>query len=98
MMADMQEFAWETNNPAYITIARTCKARLTLMQGDLVKARRHLQSADLTADAGTMFFWLETPNLTQCRLFIAQAPQPALHKPIKNSKHSGRQAKSNHNA
>ena len=71
-MSDLQELAWQTNNPAYMTIARSAHARLALLRDDPLQAKRYLQSADLSTDAGILFYWLETPRLTQCRVLIAQ--------------------------
>ncbi len=96
--SDMQEFAWETKNPAYVTIARSCQARLALLQGDVIKARRHLQSADLTADAGIMFFWLETPRLTQCRLLIAAGTPTSLAEADQKLEVFRQAEKNNHNS
>jgi LuxR family maltose regulon positive regulatory protein len=98
IISDMQEFAWETKNPAYVTIARSCQARLALLQGDVIKARRHLQSADLTADAGIMFFWLETPRLTQCRLLIAAGTPTSLAEADQKLEVFRQAEKNNHNS
>jgi LuxR family maltose regulon positive regulatory protein len=78
-MADLLEFAQETNNPAYGTVARSCQAHLAVLQGDIALATRWLRTADLTTDAaGTMFYWLEIPRLTQCRVLIAQGTSASL--------------------
>ena len=72
------EFAQENNNPAFITVARSCQARLSLMQGDLASAVRYLKSADLATDSSTMFFWIEVPRITQCRMLVAQGSEASL--------------------
>jgi LuxR family maltose regulon positive regulatory protein len=77
-MSLLLEFAQESNYPAAITIARSCQARLALMQGDLESAVRWLGMADLTSDPDVMFFFLEVPHITQCRILIAQGSKTSL--------------------
>ena len=72
------EFAQEKNYPAAITIARTCQARLLLTQGDLEAATHWLEMVDLTTDPRVMFFWLEVPHITQCRILLAQGTEASL--------------------
>ncbi len=77
-VALLLEFAQEKNNPAFITVARSCQARLSLLQGDLASAVRWLEMADLATDSGIMFFWIEVPRITQCRMLIAQGSEAGL--------------------
>jgi len=77
-MAILFEFAQDTNDPAYMTIAHSCQARLAMLQGDMVLAERELQTVDLTNDAGIMFYWLEIPRITQCQALIAQGTEASL--------------------
>jgi LuxR family transcriptional regulator, maltose regulon positive regulatory protein len=85
-MAQLHEFARETNQPAYITIACSFQARLSLLQGDLVAVRRWIAMADLNTDNGIMFYWLEIPRLTDCRVLIAQGTPASLAEAIQKLK------------
>lgn len=71
-MAQLHEFSQEIYKPANKTIACSCQARLSLLQGDLVSAMRWITMADLNTDKGIMFYFLEIPRLTECRVLIAQ--------------------------
>jgi len=72
------EFAQQSNDPAKVTIAFSCQARLALQQGDLASAIKWLQMADLTTDVGIMFSWIEIPRVTQCRMLIVQETAASL--------------------
>jgi LuxR family maltose regulon positive regulatory protein len=73
------EFAQEKNYPSAITVARSCQARLSLLQGDLESAVHWLEMADLAADPGVMFFWLEVPHITLCRILTALGSETSLN-------------------
>ncbi len=77
-MAQLHDFTQEINSPAYFTVACSCQARLSLLQGDLASALRWIKMADLNTDRGVMFYWLEIPRLTQCRVLIAEATSTSL--------------------
>jgi LuxR family maltose regulon positive regulatory protein len=73
------EFADETTDPAYKMIAHSCQARLALQQGDMVFAERWLQTTAISPDTTLMFYWLEIPQITICRVMIAQGSESNLH-------------------
>jgi LuxR family maltose regulon positive regulatory protein len=72
------EFAQEKDYPAAITVARSCQARLSLMQGDLETATHWMDMAHPETEPGVMFFWLEDPHITQCRILIAKGTEAGL--------------------
>jgi LuxR family maltose regulon positive regulatory protein len=72
------EYAQQTSDPSYVALAHSCRARLSLLQGDLVSAIRWLQTTDLPTDPGVMFYWLEIPHVTQCRVLIAEGSAASL--------------------
>ena len=96
-MSLLLEFAQENNYPASITIARSCQARLSLMQGDLESAVCWLKTADLAADPGVMFFWLEVPHVTQCRILVAQGSEVSLQEAGEKLAEYGKIAKGQNN-
>lgn len=77
-MNRMMEFAQETSNPDCLPRARSTRARLWLLQGDLESAIRWLEMTDFSFDTGTMLFWLEVPRITQCRVLVAQESEARL--------------------
>ena len=72
------EFAQEKDYPAAITVARSCQARLSLMQGDLETATHWMDMTHPETEPGVMFFWLEDPHITQCRILIAKGSEAGL--------------------
>ena len=70
-LAAMDEFAHNLQHPAFVTVTRSCEARLALMQGDTERARQVLPEADTSRDRQAMFQWAEIPQLTQCRVWLA---------------------------
>jgi LuxR family maltose regulon positive regulatory protein len=94
------EYARQTSDPTSVAIAHSCRARLSLLQGDLVSAVRWLQTTDLPADAGVMFYWLEIPHVTKCRVLIAEGSATSLqeaeghlhtYQQVKEARHNTRQ-------
>jgi LuxR family maltose regulon positive regulatory protein len=94
------EYAQQTRDPPSVAIAHSCRARLSLLQGDLVSAVRWLKTTDLPTDAGVMFYWLEIPHVTKCRVLIAEGSAASLqeaegylhtYEQVKEARHNTRQ-------
>jgi LuxR family maltose regulon positive regulatory protein len=80
MMADLLEFALQQNDPAYASIAQSLQARLWLLKGDLESATRWQAMADMAFDTGRMFYFIEVPRITLCRVLIAEGTPGSLLK------------------
>jgi LuxR family maltose regulon positive regulatory protein len=91
------EFAQQTRDPSYMAIAHSCQARLSLLQADMASAVRWLQTADLAADAGIMFYWLEVPRVTRCRVLIAEGSAASLQEAEENLQYLARVKEARHN-
>jgi LuxR family maltose regulon positive regulatory protein len=97
MMAQLLEFGQDMNVPTFINIALSSQARLSLMQGDRASAVRWLPAADLTTDTGPMFFWLEVPRLTQCRVLIALGSEAGLQEAVDKLQRYAQEVKAQNN-
>ncbi len=96
------EYVQGINFPASMTVTRSCQARLSLMQGDLESALHWLEMADLAtadqpSDPGVMFFWLEVPHVTQCRILVAQGSAASLQEAGEKLAEYGKIAKGQNN-
>jgi len=80
VMKQMMAFARETINNEHMYLARSIQARLWLLQGNLEAAVHWQETIDFSADTGLMFFWLEVPRITQCRVLAAQGSEQGLCK------------------
>jgi len=70
-MEQMLLFAQGTSNPENILIVESCRARLSLMSGDLDSAMAWAASLHVHVDVPSMLMWMEIPALTQARVLIA---------------------------
>jgi LuxR family maltose regulon positive regulatory protein len=77
-MGQLLEFAYETNDPANISIAHSCQARLFLLQGDLNGSMSWLRSYEGEPNIPAMVFFLEIPWITQCRVLVASGSEASL--------------------
>jgi len=73
-------FANASMDHSLIEVARSCEARIALLQGDLAKALEWATSASCRLDQLEFLFWVETPAITQCRVLIANGSAASLKK------------------
>ncbi len=81
-LALLLEFVQDINDPAYLSVALSCQAHLALLQGDTISAVQWLQTADLGNDANVMFYWIESPPITLCRVLITQGTEASLQQAL----------------
>jgi LuxR family maltose regulon positive regulatory protein len=93
----LREYARQSDDPTYRTIASSFQARLSLLRGDTASAVRWLRTVDLSADAGIMLWWLEVPRLTECRVLMAQGSQAGLQQAIEKLARYERENQAVHN-
>jgi len=71
------EFVHARNDFYYLSLAYSCKAHLSLMQGDPAAAVSALDNAsDFPMEP--MLWWLEIPPITCCRVLLAQGTEAGL--------------------
>ncbi len=74
------DFAYELNDPVQIDVARSCEARISLLNGNLAKAVDWANSARPQLDQLGLLLWLESPPITQARALIADGSTACLNK------------------
>jgi len=75
-------FARELNDPECDVVAESCRARVSLAQGDLAAAQRWVRAFDADPHAPSMFFWLENPLITRARIQIVIGADAGLEKAL----------------
>jgi LuxR family maltose regulon positive regulatory protein len=67
----LQIFAAELNEENYLTVARSCHARLSVFRGEMKSAVKWSRSVSESPVPAELFSWLEAPSITQARVLIA---------------------------
>lgn len=91
------DFVDESNDPAYKIVAHSCQARLALLQGDMVFAEHWLITSDINTDPTRMFYWIEFPQITQCRVLITLGSESNLRQATEKLQENWRIAKKQFN-
>lgn len=71
-------FASELNGEHYVSMARSCRARLDLLQGDPDSALAWARSTQATPDPSMLFVWLGAPAVTQARVLVVAGDEEVL--------------------
>jgi LuxR family maltose regulon positive regulatory protein len=75
---EMMEFALETKDPNGLVIARSAKARLSTIRGNLEPGAEWMQSFDEPFHHSSLFVWLELPHATRCRVLLAMGSEDSV--------------------
>ena len=73
----LSDYAGERGDPGCLTVARSCRARLALMRGDVESAAQWLRRSG-APDTEVMVWWLEIPAVTYCRVLLAEGSDASL--------------------
>jgi LuxR family maltose regulon positive regulatory protein len=76
----LQEFAQEQDERRYLAVAHSCRARLSLLRGDLAPAVQWARSATEAQVPSALFMWLEAPLITQARALTVDGTGESLRK------------------
>jgi len=82
MIKEIILFAKDTGNPVNMEIAASGQARLNLLQGNFIAAEKWLRTAEHFPLNPFMWWWIEVPAITRCRVLIAKATNKSLHKAL----------------
>ena len=78
-IARLMDFVLERDDPGVLTVARSCEARVSLLQGRLSQAIQWAQSVSGTAEPFDLLIWVEAPLLTRARVLIVAGPTDDLN-------------------
>ena len=74
----LRKYAFELNDPASIVLARSCQARLQLLQGDQRSALNWAKSSNEPPDRLSLLIWLEAPHLNRVRVLVVHGSEESL--------------------
>jgi LuxR family maltose regulon positive regulatory protein len=95
-LEQMLQFAQNTGDPEDITLAESCRTRLSLLRGELEPAVFWARSFDEVNYMASMSFFLEIPSITQAKVLIAAGTNDDLNRALESVRSLRRQAESLH--
>ena len=82
MINEVILFAKNTKNSVNISIAASGQARLNLLQGNIKAAKKWLRTAEHFPLSPFMWWWVEVPAITRCRVLIAKGTNRSLQEAL----------------
>jgi LuxR family maltose regulon positive regulatory protein len=79
-MNQLLDFAQELNSPISLSVAHSCRARLSVLQRDLTEAVKWARSFKETPEPSSLLMWLEAPSITRARIMVAVGSEERLGK------------------
>ena len=79
-MERLDKFAQELNEPQYWLISSSCRARLSILRGDIIAAMEWERTVDYDPSFAALFVWIEVPILTKARVLVASGTPESLGK------------------
>ena len=83
-IARLMNFVLERDDPVEISIARSCEARVSLLQGRLSQAIQWARSLNGPTEPFDLWIWLEGPLLTRARILIVAGTTDDLNKAMES--------------
>lgn len=76
----LQAYARELNESNYLEVARSCRARLAVLRGDLEPALEWALSTNVEPQVSELFLWMEAPAITRARVLVVAGREADLIK------------------
>ncbi len=95
-VGDLLTLALEHNDPAGLATARSCEARIRLLQGDLDGAAKWAGVDDEPPTFADLFITVEVPAITRARVWIAQGTGESLDRACNMIKEASQRAQGWH--